>query len=233
MDAAFAQINDAIGEDVQEIDPDVGVGNVSKYVGPALMPDGAKGRAFTAKVKIGESPGTKEKEASQPAPPVSVLEVERGAAGERRARGRAMAVALVALGVVVVAAGVWVVAKGPGQQGVGVRPVAAGSGSASVAPAVPSAEASGAVVESAPPVAPRPMGTSEVDAGASLAPRGPTRPAPYKPKSRAVKGEDPYEAAPVPVPVPAKTVEPVVPPPSLSVIPSPPPPIGGNRVFGN
>ncbi len=55
MDAAFAQIDDAIGEDVQEIDPDVGVGNASAYVGPALVRDGARGKAFTAKVKIIES----------------------------------------------------------------------------------------------------------------------------------------------------------------------------------
>jgi DNA polymerase-3 subunit gamma/tau len=55
VEAAFAQINDALGEDVQEIDPDVGVGNASAYVGPMLVPDGAKGRAFTAKVKIVKS----------------------------------------------------------------------------------------------------------------------------------------------------------------------------------
>jgi hypothetical protein len=56
MDAAFAKINDALGEDVQEIDPSVGVGNASRYVGPAAVPDGARGKAFTAKVKIIESP---------------------------------------------------------------------------------------------------------------------------------------------------------------------------------
>ena len=97
----------------------------------------------------------------------------------------------------------------------------------SAAPAVAPPEASGAVV--APPVAPSvsavvpppgPVGTTEVDAGVSVAPSLPLIPA--KPKGNGGRIEDPYDAA---APGPAKTVAPVVPPPlAPTVAPSVPPP---------
>jgi hypothetical protein len=246
MDAAFAQIHDALGEDVQEIDPDLGVGNASAYVGPALVPDAAKGKAFTAKVKIverqaksdplpaptndgeraaGESPWASDATAVVPAavlpsshaPRAAVPVAEGAAPGSGGSRGRAITVAIAALGIMVFV-GVWIVARG--SRVVVTAPTPAMSGTATAAPSVQSSAA----------MVPAPSGTSEVDAGASWAPRAPTTAAAYKPKHVVVKGEDPYDAAP---PLRAKTAEPVVPPPSLSVIPSPPPPIGGDRVFGN
>src|SRR5882672_3893498 len=55
MDAAFAKIKEALGDDeddTQELDPDRGVGNASAYIGPRGVPKPAPGRAVTAKVKI-------------------------------------------------------------------------------------------------------------------------------------------------------------------------------------
>jgi hypothetical protein len=201
VNAAFVQIQDAIGEDVQEINPDVGVGNKSAYVGPALVPGGAKGRAFTAKVKIIESAAA-EAEEEAAAEKVPAVAVAKGAT-ENGGRGRSIAVAIAALGIVV-AVGGWIVAKGPREV---ARPAA--SGAAIVAPAVPAVGASSAVVPSA-------AATAGVDAGASLAPSAPTgvAPAPYKGKGVFVKGEDPYDAA---APLPVKTVEVVVPPPPSAV----------------
>jgi hypothetical protein len=223
VNAAFVQIQDAIGEDVQEINPAVGVGNKSAYVGPALVPGGAKGRAFTAKVKIIESVAEGEEEAAPPsahlrlggrtarlmaqaaaAEKVPAVAVAKEAT-ENGARGRAIAVAIAALGIVV-AVGGWIVAKGPREV---ARPAA--SGAAIVAPA-----ASSAVVPSAAATA---SATAGVDAGASVAPSAPTgvAPAPYKGKGGVVKGEDPYDAA---APLPVKTVEAVVPPPPPTPAPS-------------
>jgi hypothetical protein len=277
MDAAFAQIDEAIGEDVQEINPDLGVGNASAYVGPAVVPDAAKGKAFTAKVKIIERHATRnplpvpapandgEKDTTQDrappssrgglrldgrtarlmaqagaekaaeespwasdaaavvpaavlpsshAPRGSAPKVESASPGTGGSRGRAIALAITALGIVVLV-GVWVVARGSRE--VVVTPAPAGSGTATVVPAVPSARSSGSAVVAAPTAAPPiPLGTSEVDAGASV-PTG-VAPAPYMPKRSAVKGEDPYDAA---TPAPARTVEPVPPPPSATVVPAP------------
>lgn len=229
MDAAFEKIDGAIGDDVQEIEAGIGAGNASKYVGPALVPDGARGKAFTAKVKIVErvaSEAANDARVAEPAPPVAVAGITRGA---DRSRVRAIAVAIGAL-VVVVGVGVWVVAKGP--RAVGTTEAPAGSGVVSGAMAAPVMSGSGAAMVAAPTVsAPAAVGTAEVDAGAAVVPSGSAGAAAYKPKGGVVKGGDPYDAA---VPLPAKTVEPVVvPPPSLTVIPSTPPPIGGDRVFGN
>ena len=242
MDAAFAKIIDAIGEDVQEIDPDVGVGNVSKYVGPAIVPDGAKGKAFTAKVKIvesaandvanngdkavGESPWASDAVAVVPAavlpsshaPRGSAPKVESASSGGGGSRGRAIAVAVGALGVVVIV-GVWVVAQRP--QEVVAPSGPAGSGMATGAPEVASVRGSESAVVAAPTAPPAsPLGTSEVDAGASLAPTAPTGPAPHTLKGRGTR-EDPYDAA---APAPAITVAPIAPPPPSAVIPIAPAP---------
>ena len=273
MDAVLAKINDAIGEDVQEIDPDVGVGNASKYVGPALVPDGATGKAFTAKVKIAESkakserppapandaandvgareaedeptleqgpPSSRggmrlggrtarlmaqaaaEKAAGELAPPVSVPRAGRVSPSGGRARSRTIVVAIAALGVVV-AVGVWVVAQGP--HAGSNTPAPSVSGAASSTPAAPAMSSSGAAVVVVPTAPPPPsLEVLEADAGAKVA----TAAAPYKPKGPFVKGEDPYDAA---GPLPAKTVDPVVPPPPsttvspvVTVTPTAPPP---------
>jgi hypothetical protein len=265
MDAEFAKINDAIGEDVQEIDPDVGVGNASKYVGPALVPDGAKGRAFTAKVKIAEGKAKSDRPpapandgggaerdrdredettldrappssrgglrlggrtarlmaqaGAEHAPPVSVPESDKGASDVGRSRGLAIAVAIGALGVVVMVA-LWVVRKGPEPQGAHVPPAL----TVSVAPAVPAVDSSGAAVVAAPTApSPAPLGASQADAGASVAPSVPTAiaPAPYTPKKRGPT-DDPYDAA---APAPATTVEPIAPPPTTTTPPIPPIPV--------
>jgi hypothetical protein len=263
MDAEFAKINDAIGEDVQEIDPDVGVGNASKYVGPALVPDGAKGKAFTAKVKIAEGKAKSDRPpapandgggaerdredettldrappssrgglrlggrtarlmaqaAAEHAPPVSVPGSEKRASEVGRSRGRAIAVAIGALGVVVMVA-LWVVRKGPEPQGAHVPPAP----TVSVAPAVPVGDSSGAAVVTAPTApSPAPLGAAVVDAGASVAPSVPTAavPAPYTPKKRG-STDDPYDAA---APAPVITTEPIAPPPPSSLptaLPKPP-----------
>ena len=73
VEAAFAQIKDELGDDVQEIDPGVGVGNTSAYLGPAVIPGRAKGRAFTAKVKIIEGHA----DHRPPAPANDAAKVER------------------------------------------------------------------------------------------------------------------------------------------------------------
>jgi hypothetical protein len=161
---------------------------------------------------------------SSHAPRGSVPVAEGASPGGGGSRGRAIAVVIGALGIVVLV-GVWVVAIGPRE--VVVTPVPAVSGTATAAPAVPSVQSSASVVMPAPSAAP--IRTSEVDAGASVAPHAPTTAALYKPKGAIVKGEDPYDAA---APLPAKTVEPVVPsplPPTtvgpvVPVTPTAPPP---------
>jgi hypothetical protein len=287
MDAVLAKINDAIGEDVQEIDPDVGVGNASKYVGPAAVPDGARGKAFTAKVKIieraaegdraaakdgganeaddeptmeQEPPSSRgglrlggrtarlmaqaaaEKTAAEYAPPVAVPGAVSGSSSGGRARGRAIAVTMAALGIVVAVA-VWIVSKGPREAGHAPVVSGAASGSTSSAPSVPAVDSSGTAVGAAPtaPLPPPPAtGAVEVDAGATLAPTVSTSvTAPYKPKGAIVKAEDPYDAA---APLPAKTVDVVVPPaPAVTVapaiaprpLPTVPPASSSGRILGS
>lgn len=254
VEAAFAQINDALGEDVQEIDPDVGVGNVSAYVGPMLVPDVAKGRAFTAKVKIGESdrlPVAAEdaEEAgresswassaasavvpavvlpSSPAPPGSVPEKEnekeKESASSREGRSRGRAIA-VAIAVLGVVLAVGVWIVARGSREIANRPEPAVRGSATGAP---SARSSGEAVVAPAPAA-VPASPAPVDTGASLVPRAPkgNAPAPYKAKTSAIKSEEPPAEV---TPAPVETVAPVVPlPPTASAVvetvaPNVPPP---------
>jgi hypothetical protein len=111
-----------------------------------------------------------------------------------------------------------VIPKGTQPEEVGALPVA--SGLAIVATTVPpAAESSGAVVVAAPTaLTPPPLGTAEIDAGASVAPSAPVGPAPSKPKAR---NDDPYDAA---APMPAKTIEPVAPATAPTVAPTVPVP---------
>ncbi len=243
MEAAFAQINDALGEDVQEIDPDVGVGNVSAHVGPMLVPDGAKGRAFTAKVKIVESDRLPapaedaEKEAgrespwaspaaaavvpavvlpSSHAPPVLVPEKENEKEKESASsrEGRSRGRAIaVAIAALGVVLALGVWIVARGPREMANKPEPAVRGPATGAPSAPSARSSGEAVVAPAPIA-VPVSPATVDAGASLVPSAAPAPAPYKAKTSAIKSEEPPDAA---APAPVETVAPVVPLPTSAV----------------
>jgi len=211
-------------------------------VGPVLVPDTAKGRAFTAKVKIieggpvpapandaekadRESPWANHAAAVVPAaalpsshaPPVSLPEQGNEQENEQEQEKESASSGNGrsrgrAIAVAIAALGV--------TMAVGVWIVASGPGvvGSTPEPAVRgTATGAPAVVPSgAASAAVVPVGTAGVDAGASLAPSAVPGPAPYKGKSSAVKSEDPYDAA-APTPAPAKTVEPIAPQPSAAV----------------